>query len=221
VLPAVSKFLILHPKFKVNLPFDMIAIQDVKSFISNYTEWQYKIKLGLHDHSQSYEEHMKNVDYLKDNFYPKYYQDTRTSGFYERFTDMETEEEAAKKVKKIVKRKVFLIRKYEGAVIGKGILGLDNNTIFSCFIGQDNILMDEDVYMTNVIVGTIDNELRIISVRKLDSDELHSNKKLKWIYTTRSFELEDEMVIKSEGQLVETLRILEPGSPVWIEDYNS
>ncbi|MCE3229833.1 MAG: hypothetical protein K0S32_4384 [Bacteroidetes bacterium] len=199
----------------------MSTIQDVKEFISDYTEWQFKIKLGLHDHAISYEEHKKNVDYLKEHFYPKYYQHTRTSGFYERFTDIETEVEAAKKIKKIVRRKVFLIRKYEGAVVGKGIVGLDNDTIFSCFIGQDNILMDEDVYMTNVIVGTIDNELRIITVRQLDSDEFLSNKKLTWMYSPRSFELEDDMVLKSEGQLVETLRVLEPGLPVWIEDYNS
>lgn len=198
----------------------MYTIQDVKEFISDYTEWQYKIKLGLHDHALSDKEHSKNVDYLKERFYPKYYQFTRTSGFYERLTDIETEAEAEKKMKRILKRKIFLIRQYEDAVVGKGVVGLDSNTIFSCFIGQDNILMDEDVYMTNIIVGTINNELRVITVRKLDSEELHSNKKLKWIYTPRSFEKEDDMVIKSEGKPVNVLRILEPGHPVWLEDYN-
>jgi hypothetical protein len=199
----------------------MTTIQDVKLFISDYTEWQYKISLGLHNHVLSFEEHKTNVDYLKERFYPKYYQYTRTSGLYERYTDIETEEEAERRTKKIIKRKVFLVRKYEGAIVGKGIVGLDNDIIFSCFIGQDNILMDDDVYMTNVIVGTIDNELRIITVRLLDTDEFHTNKNLKWIYTPRSFEREDDMILKNEGRLVDVLRILEPGHPVWIEHYTN
>jgi hypothetical protein len=199
----------------------MATVQDVKLFISDYAEWQYKIATGRHDHALSDEEHEKNVDYLKERFYAKFYQYIRTQKLYRRLTKVETEEEMKKQLEAVIKRKVFLIREYKGAVIGKGIIGLDNNTIYSCFIGQDDIHSDNNVYMTNVIVGTIDKELRIITIRQLDSNEFQSNKKLKWIYTPRSFELENEMILKSEGKLVDVLRILEPGHSLWIEDYNS
>lgn len=199
----------------------MTEIREVESFISDYADWQYKIAVGLHDHSLTDEEHKKNVDYLRDHFYPKYYQYTRTSDLYERLVRVETEDEAKEQLEMIIKRKVFLIRKYERAIVGNGIMGLDNDTIFSCFMGQDDIYSDDNVYMTNVIVGTIDNELRIITVRQLDTDEYVANEKLKWIYTPRSFELEDDMVLKSEGHQVDVLRILEPGLPAWIEDYNN
>ena len=197
----------------------MSTIQDVREFISDYAEWQHKISLGLHDHALSDEEHNKNVDYLKEHFYANFYQYIRTSNLYERLIAIETEEEAEERAKKIIKRKVFLIREYKGAVVGKGITGLDSDTIFSCFIGQDTIYADDDVYMTNIIVGAIGKKFRIISVRKLDSEAFLSDEKLNWAYSARSFEVEDDIVLKSEGELVETLRIREPAHPAWIVDY--
>jgi hypothetical protein len=199
----------------------MITIQDAQQFISDYAEMEYRISVGLHDQRLSDEEHKKNIDYLGEHFYPNFYRYTRTSGLNERFTRIETEEKARKRIDKIIKRKVFLIRQYTGAVTGKGIRGLDNDTIFSCFIGQNTVLADHDVYMTNMIVGIIDKELRIISVRHLDSQEFQTNQKIRWSYSNTSFEVEDDIVLRSEGELVDTLRIRNPAHPLWIADYES
>ncbi|MFT3793108.1 hypothetical protein [Flavobacterium sp.] len=196
----------------------MKTIEEVQQFISDYADALYLAKIGLHDHDITYEQHKQNIAHLQ-TFYAPFQRYGQTTHFLERFTDMDSREESEKKLKKILKKKIFLIRKYEGAMFAKGITA-DNDIIFCCFLDSDHVLIDDTIYHTNVAVGFCNGELCILSKRLLDSDMLHQHNQLVWTYHSNSREVEDDIWIKDNGKWVETLRINEPEIPLWITDYH-
>jgi len=115
------------------------------------------------------------------------------------------------------KRRLFLIRKYENPKFGEGIHNTDSNVLFSCFLGS-NTEMGAEVYARNTSVGIVNGELKVISERTLNHDK--GLDEIEWIYNKRSNVYTEDITIKKDGILVETLRVFEPEHPTWIADYN-
>jgi hypothetical protein len=91
--------------------------------------------------------------------------------------------------------------------------------VFACFLGSD-VEMGAEVYPTNVSVGIVNGSLKIISSRELDFEKRRNDEVIEWIYNERSNIFEEDITIKNDGTLVETLRVFEPEHPTWIADYN-
>ena len=80
--------------------------------------------------------------------------------------------------------------------------------------------MGAEVYPTNVSVGIVNGDLRIISSRELDFEKRRNEEVIEWIYNKRSNVYTEDITIKKDGTLAETLRISEPEHPTWMEDYH-
>ncbi|THF53183.1 hypothetical protein E6C50_02985 [Flavobacterium supellecticarium] len=80
--------------------------------------------------------------------------------------------------------------------------------------------MGAEVYPTNVSVGIVNGDVKIISSRGLDFEKRRNEEVIEWVYNQRSNVYIDDITIKKEGTLVETLRVFEPEHPTWLADYN-
>ncbi|WP_300492205.1 hypothetical protein [Flavobacterium sp.] len=80
--------------------------------------------------------------------------------------------------------------------------------------------MGAEVYPTNVSVGIVNGDLKIISSRELDFEKRRNEEVIEWVYNQRSNVYIDDITIKNEGELIETLRVFEPEHPTWIADYS-
>lgn len=131
-----------------------------------------------------------------------------------------TDEILEKQRKNLLKRRLFLIRKYENPVFGKGILNTETETLFSCFLGA-NVDMGAEVYPNNVSVGIVDGDLKVISERFINSAKRREKEIIEWVYDEESNMYIEDITIKSDGKLVEVLKVFEPQHPTWLADYNS
>ncbi len=194
------------------------TLENVKDFILEFTELEYQFQLGFFDKSVTEEEWESLVNKLE-NYYGSrfgYYAIINTT----RNESLMNEKDLSNKKKKLRKRKLFMIRKYLKPVFGKGIIDADPDVTFSCFLGA-NLDMGYEVYASNVSVGIVNGELKIISEREFDSEKRRNEEIIEWMYYKRSNIYTKAITIKKEGTLVETLRILEPEHPTWLADYNS
>lgn len=193
------------------------TLEDVKKFILEFTELEYQYGLGAYNNSIDTDQWNFLVEKLE-SYYGNRYGYFSTISKY-RNESLMNEEELSIKIRNLRKRKLFLIRKYKEPLFGKGILDTDSDIVFSCFLGA-NLDMGVDVYPNNMSVGIINGELKIITERKLNSDKRRNEEVIEWIYNESSNVFEEDITIKNEGILVETLRVFEPKHPSWIADYN-
>jgi hypothetical protein len=193
-------------------------LEEVKEFILEFIELEYQFGINFYDSSVSDEDWQNLVSKLENTYgqnfgYHAIINTTRS------VTSM-TDENLRIKKKNLKKRRLFLIRKYENPIFGKGIINTDSNVLFSCFLGS-NTDMGAEVYPNNVSVGIVKGELKIISERKLNSEKRRSEEIIEWIYNKRSNEYLEDITIKKDGKIIETLRVFEPEHPTWMADYNS
>jgi hypothetical protein len=193
------------------------TLEDVKNFILEFTELEYQFGLGFYDSSITNEEWQILVAKLENCYNPGF-------GYYKIRNTIRDESRMTIKrfnnnKNNLKKRRLFLIRKYENPKFGKGMYNTDSSLVFSCFIGSD-VEMGAEVYPTNVSVGIVNGDLKIISSRELDFEKRRNEEVIEWIYNKRSNVYIDSITIKKDGTLVETLRIAEPEHPTWIADYN-
>ncbi len=85
----------------------------------------------------------------------------------------------------------------------------------------ERLPMGVDVYPNNISVGVVNGELKIITERNLNSEKRRNEEIIEWIYKERSNVYKEDITIKKEGTLVETLRVFEPEHPTWLADYNN
>jgi hypothetical protein len=197
------------------------TIEDVKKFILEFTELEYQVSITSFDSSVSEEDWRDTVAKLYNCYSPSmgFY---RTSNRSVRSKTSMTEENLANVKRNHKVRRLFLIRKYENPVFGEGIHNTDSKAVFSCFLGGD-MDMGAEVYPSNVSVGIVNGELRIITERDLNSEKRRSKEIIEWIYDKNSNEYLEGVIIEQnqDGKLVETLRVFEPEHPTWLADYNS
>lgn len=197
------------------------TIEDVKKFILKFTELEYQVSITRYDSSINEEEWRDTVAKLYNCYSPSmgFY---RTSDLSMRSKSSMTEENLliVKRNHKI--RRLFIIRKYENPVFGKGIYNTDSKVVFSCFLGS-YYDMGAEVYPNNVSVGIVNGELKVITERNLDREKRRSKEIMEWIYDKRSNEYLEGVIIRKnkDGKLVDTLRVFEPEHPTWLADYNS
>lgn len=193
------------------------TLEDVKNFILEFTDLEYQFGLGQFDSSIT-DEDWKILAKLLKNCYNDGYGYNAIITTY-RDESLMTKEFYDNNKKNLKKRRLFLIRKYEKPKFGKGIYNTDSNVVFSCFIGSD-VEMGTEVYPTNVSVGIVNGELKIITERDLNSVKRRKEEIIEWIYNKRSNVYTEGITIKKDGTLIETLRIVEPEHPTWVADYN-
>ena len=191
------------------------TLEDVKKFIVEFAELEYQFALGFYDSSITDEEWKSLVVKLKDCY-------SRGFGYYSIINTIRDESRMTIKrfnnnKNNLKKRRLFLIRKYENPKFGKGIYDTDSNVVFSCFLGS-NTEMGTEVYASKTSVGIVNGELKVISERTLNPDK--GVDEIEWIYNKRSNVYTEDITIKKDGILVETLRVFEPEHPTWIADYN-
>lgn len=193
------------------------TLEDVKNFINKFVELEYQVGLARFDKSVTDEKWDEMIKKLR-NYY------TINFGYYQlvaashRSESLLNDEELENKKRNLKKRRLFLIRKYEKSVFGKGIYDTDPSVLWSCFLGA-NVDMGTEVYAHNTSVGRVNGELKIISERKLNPEK--GIDEVDWVYTKKSNVYDEGIIIKKDGKLVETLRIVEPEHPTWLADYNS
>lgn len=193
------------------------TLEDVKNFILEFTELEYNFRLGFYDSSITDEEWQALVAKFKKIYTTSFgYHSIRNTIRDE--SDMTIKKYTNKK-NNLKKRKLFLIRKYKNPEFGEGIYNADSSVVFACFLGSD-VEMGAEVYPTNVSVGIVNGSLKIISSRELDFEKRRNDEVIEWIYNERSNIFEEDITIKNDGTLVETLRVFEPEHPTWIADYN-
>lgn len=193
------------------------TLEDVKKFISEFTELEYQFRLGFYNSSITNEEWESLVAKLENCYGTElgYYMIRNT---IRDELDM-TLKKFNNKKSNLKKRRLFLIRKYDDPEFGTGIYNTDSSVVFSCFLGSD-VEMGAEVYPTNVSVGIVNGDLRIISSRELDFEKRRNEEVIEWIYNKRSNVYTEDIIIKKDGTLAETLRISEPEHPTWMEDYH-
>lgn len=196
----------------------IFTLEKVKNFITEFTELEYQFALAYYDSSVSEKEWQSLVTKLKKYFGQRfgYYAIINTT---RNVTSM-TDENLRIKKRNLKKRRLFFIRKYENPTFGKGILTTNSNVLFSCFLGL-NADMGAEVYANNVSVGIVNGELKVITERDLDSEIPDKKDIIEWVYNKRSNVYLEDITIKKEGKLVDTLRVFEPEHPTWLADYNS
>ncbi|WP_426474634.1 hypothetical protein [Chryseobacterium balustinum] len=193
------------------------TLEEVEKFILEFTELEYQFGLGQFDSSITNEEWKALAKKLK-NCYNVGYANHAIVTTY-RDESLMTKELYDNNKNNLKKRRLFLIRKYENPTLGKGIYGTDTNVVFSCFLGS-NADMGAELYSSNVSVGIVNGDLKIISARVLNSEKRRKEEIIEWIYKERSNVYKEDITIKKDGKLVKTLRVFEPENPTWIADYN-
>lgn len=193
------------------------TLEDVKKFILEFTELEYQFLLSQFDSSVTDKEWEILVERLE-NYY------SNELGYHMIITTYRDESLMTQEVfdnnkNNLNKKKLFLIRKYENPIFGKGIYDVDSGVVFSCFLGS-NADMGAELYSGNLSVGIVNGDLKIISARVLNSEKRRNDEIIEWIYKERSNLFEEEITIKNDGTLLETLRVSEPEHPTWIADYN-
>lgn len=194
------------------------TLEDVKKFILEFTELEYQFALGFYDSSITDEKWKALIIKLK-NCYSTEFGYYRIRNTIRDDSDMISKKFNNKK-NNLKLRKLFLIRKYENPEFGEGIYDTDYNVVFSCFLGSD-VEMGAEVYPTNVSVGIINGDLKLISSRELDFEKRRNDEVIERVYNKRSNVYIEDITIKKDGTLVETLRIFEPEHRTWIADYNN
>jgi len=192
------------------------TLEEVKQFILEFTELEYQFGLGFYDSSIANKEwqvlaaKLKNCYSIEFGYY--------TVGNTIRDESRMTIERFNNNKDNLKRRRLFLIRKYENPEFGEGIYDTDSNVAFSCFLGS-NTEMGAEVYARNTSVGIVNGELKVISERTLNHDK--GLDEIEWVYNKKSNIYTEDITIKKDGVLVETLRIIEPEHQTWIADYNS
>ncbi|WP_288461003.1 hypothetical protein [uncultured Chryseobacterium sp.] len=193
------------------------TLEDVKKFIVEFAELEYQFGVGFYDSSITNEEWEALVTKLENCYSTGY-------GYYAIINTVRDEsrmtvERFNNNKDNLKKRRLFLIRKYENPKFGKGIYDTDSSVVFSCFLGA-NLDMGIEVYPGNVSVGIVNGELKIITERSLNSEKRRNEEIIEWVYRERSNVYTEDITIKKDGTLVETLRVFEPEHPTWLADYN-
>lgn len=195
------------------------TLEDVKKFIEEFTELEYQVEITSYDNSVSEEEWLYLVVKLR-SFYGQQFQYYATVRLVNRSPTVMTEDVLNKQRKNLKKRRLFLIRKHENPVFGKGILNTDANVLFSCFLGA-NVDMGAEVYPNNLSVGIVEGELKVITERDLNSEKRRREEIIEWVDDKKSNVYLEGIIIKKDGKLVDTLKVFEPEHPTWLADYNS
>ncbi len=193
------------------------TLEDVKNFILEFTELEYQFGLGQFDSSIGDEEWDVLVTKLENCYSEEF-------GYYAIITSYRDESLMTKELyennkNNLKKRRLFLIRKYENPKFGEGIYNADSSIVFSGFLGAESNLRSE-IYQSNLSIGIVNGELKIITERDLNSEKRRKEEIIEWVYGERSNVYTDDITIKNDGILVETLRVFEPEHPTWIADYN-
>lgn len=196
----------------------VFTLEKVKEFITEFTELEYQFGIVYYDSKVSEEEWKSLISKLENSYGQRfgYYAIINTT---RNVTSM-TEENLTIKKRNLKKRRLFLIRKYENPKFGKGILNTDSSVLFSCFLGL-NADMGAEVYPTNLSVGIVEGELKVISERDLNSEKRRSKEIIEWVYDKKHNVYLEDITIKKDGKLIDTLRVFEPEHPTWLADYNS
>jgi hypothetical protein len=192
------------------------TLEDVKQFILEFTDLEYQFELGFYDSSITDNDWESLVEKLENCYGSRfgYYSTLNTT----RNKSVMNDDYFSNKKRNLLKRKLFLIRKYENPVFGKGIVDTETNMVFSCFLGA-NIDIGMDDYVHNVSVGVVKGELKIITERGLNHEK--GLDEIEWVYNKRSNVFTEDITIKEDGTLIDTLRIFQPEHPTTIADYNS
>lgn len=195
------------------------TMEEVKNFVNQFIELEYQVGLARFDASISDDQWDSMLKDLENNYAKQlnYYAMVSVS---HRNKDYMNSEELENKRRNLKKRRLFLIRKYENPVFGKGIIDADASVMWSCFLGA-NVEMGAEVYGDNMSVGLVNGELKILSERVLNSAKRKSEGIIEWMYQKQYNIYLEDIVIKKDGKLVDTLRVVEPALPHWLEDYNS
>jgi hypothetical protein len=132
----------------------MKTITEVQKFISNFSHWGYKVAIGRNDANISDDEHTIRVVKLL-SCYSKMYKlmDNSLFGLLGRHIGKETNDHGDR-IDLLRRRKVFMIKKHENVAFGSSI-SADNDTMYSCFLGND-CKGEADIYVVNLTVVEID-----------------------------------------------------------------
>jgi len=195
------------------------TMEDIKNFVNQFVELEYQVGLGRFDAAISDEQWKEMLKNLENN-YSKRFNYYAIGILSHRSKDYMTSEMLYKQRKSLKKRRLFLIRKYENPVFGSGIHDADTSVMWSCFLGA-NTEMGLEVYADNISVGLVNGELKILSERMLNSEKRRTKEIIEWHYFKDSNIFLEDIVIKKDGKLLETMRVVEPEHPTWLEDYYS
>ncbi len=194
------------------------TLEDVKKFIEEFTGLEYQFGIAYYDSSVS-ENEWRDLVAKFESCYGQRYAYHAIINTTRNESSM-TEEDLNHKKKNLLKRRLFLIRKYENPVFGGGILNTQSDVLFSCLLGA-KVDMGAEVYADNVSVGIVDGELKVITERDLNSEKRRSEEIIEWVHDKKSNVYSKKITIKKDGTLLETLRVFEPEHPTWLADYNS
>ncbi len=193
------------------------TMEDIKNFVNQFVELEYQVGLGRFDAAISDEQWKEMLQNLENN-YSKRFNYYAIGILSHRSKDYMTSEMLDKQRKSLKKRRLFLIRKYENPIFGKGIHDADTSVMWSCFLGA-NTEMGLEVYAFNLSVGLVDGELKVLSERILNPEK--GIDEIEFVYQKQYNICLEDIVIKKDGKLLETMRVVEPEHPTWLEDYYS
>ena len=194
----------------------MKTIDEVEKFILDFIKWEFKVSRSRFDSTISQKKHFKDASYFLDTFFSEQLIPSKRGGL-----DTKTRGKKSDIIQEnygsIRKRTLFLIRHYQNASFGEGVI-TDDKVLFSCITGADSIVDEIECYGKNFSVGVVRNDLKIISIRSIRSRmKIHDDGKLQWTYSLGSIEEVNGYTVLKEGKLLNTLRT---ESPEWQRDLN-
>ena len=195
----------------------MKTIEEIKAFITDFIAWEYKVKRSTFDQVTSKEQHFEDARYFLEHFYSRQWIPIKSGGLTTKPDGVDPE---ILKINfdQVKKRTLYIIRQYENSRFGKGILA-DEKMFFSCVLGSDSTLDDIEIYNTEMSVGVVDGNLKIIAERS-NTKDLHPDGKIKWNVHRLSPAIAEGYTILDDGKLMATLRIAAPEWQQSLADYN-
>lgn len=194
----------------------MITIDQVKAFINEYLEWEFQLNRNMYNADVNLDDYVQSGKNFKNKFYTPQLIFRYNNNYQRQSLDDPRIVEA--RLKRIVKRELFVIRKFKGAKMAN-TMTLDNNILFSCIVGFDD-KTPSTIYSSAMDVASVNGELRIVSIRT-EHTEPNASDRLKWTVNNNSPDKEEGYYISDEGELLESFKYTPPGLDQYLIDYNS
>lgn len=194
----------------------MTTIDQVFEFIKEYLQWEFELNNNMYDKNVKEEDFIRSGKEFRYEFYTDSLIFDQRSRFGIQSTDDPRIIEARRK--SIVKRTLFIIRKFQEAKMGDNTKLDDDGLLFSCIVGPDDKTPTIN-YSRSLDVARVHGELKIVSIRPIQADPF-SNGRIRWTVLENSPEKEEGYYISDEGELIETYRYTPPRLDKYLLDYN-
>lgn len=196
-------------------------LDKVEEFLVKFAAEEYNINRSAFDPSVSEEDHGISVDKFLNTYYTPFYVDLFFGSKASRSLEHIDEDVIKANLDSCLQRTVYLIRHYKQGRYGSGIK-VKGSDRFDCFLGPDDANIDNGIYLENFsIANDANDDLKIVSIRTYFINRDGEEKTLDWGYEDRSLEKKEGVTILDDGELVDTLKLVEPEIPLWNAHYNS